>query len=576
MEAGTRGWTALRAGSWQTVAGVGVLWTADDGSVRAWLEPGSEVLLERLQCFDRLEAHRQRLAPLLADAASVDRVLQLLAARGLLVDAAECLAPGGASEDGHPPARPPLIAIRAYRRAAGLARLLDGLRAHEAQFGRRWRYLVVDDTREGDPQVAAVVADARRQGLSARLLSAARREAWLDSIARRVPAFAPHGPLRPLLDPAFPAATGARAWNAALLFGAGGSLTLLDDDFHLPWRARTAGAGTELRGSARQRIAYHRDGGAPEPAASFDVLSAAHALCGQRPHDALPLAAEDAAGLTAAQLGAWRERRIGAVLTGTYGAYAWDSTVFLNLAAHAGAPDGLWAVPFDAARLEGDAVSVAVDRPTLLPHGGFTPVAIDLRELAPFASTVGKADDVAFLHLLGALRRRHCAVEMPWLVGHAPPEPRQRRRLAELPLVADPNVLFGARVAHLADGIDGGDPSARWDALCALARAVAGEDDAALGAIARRWRTATVSQVVMLARRALDSGRSAPAPWREHATRVLHANQQALVGADPALAGLVDGLRTAMAQLAQGAAWADLWSLAQAEAGAWYEALGDC
>lgn len=573
MEPGSRQLVALRAGSWQPVAGVGVLWTSIDGRQRAWLEPGSEALLERLQRFDHAESHVQRLAPLFAQASRAASALGALASRGLLVDAAEALA-RAVRPDAPPPRRPPLVAIRTCRRPAGLARVLDDLLAHRHAHGGDWRCLVVDDAPEDDPRVADVVQAARRRGLDIRLLGAARREAWLASIARRLPQWDAPGPLRGLLDPRIAAATGARAWNAALLFGAGGTLSVLDDDFHLPWRVREPLPGADLRGAPQSRVAYHGDAGVPEAPAAFDALARAHALCGRGAIAELPVQPGDVAGLTDAQVADWCARRIGAVVTGTYGAYAWDSAVFLNLPTLPAARATLWAEPFDARRLEADAISLAVDRATIAHHGGFTPIALDLGGFAPFAVTAGKADDVAFLRLFAAVQPRHCAVEMPWLVGHQPPEPRQRRALAEAPLVADPNLLFGARVAQMAAAIDGADPRQRWAALCAMASALVDGDDAPIAAIVRQWRTGSLASVVSIARHALEQGgAAAPAAWRAHAQRVLQANQQALASADDGLGVLERGLRGAMSQLAAGAGWAALWSLAESEAEAWLDAL---
>jgi hypothetical protein len=573
MEPGSRRWVALRAGSWRAVAGVGVLWTAHDGRQRAWLEPGSEALLERLQRFDLVEAHLQRLAPLFPQPSRAAGALDALASRGLLVDAAEALA-RAARVDPPPPRRPPLLAIRTFRRPAGLARVLDGLLAHHHAHGGPWRCLVVDDAPDDDPRVGDAVHAARRRGLDVRLLGASRRDAWLASIARRLPQWDAPGPLRGLLDPRIPAATGARAWNAAVLFGAGGTLSVFDDDFHLPWRAREPQPGVDLRGASQSRIDYHRDAGVPEPPAAFDVIARAHALCGRGAIADLPVQPGDVAGLTDVQVADWCARRIGAVVTGTYGAYAWDSAVFLNLTTFPASRAALWAEPFDPRRLEADAISLAVERPSLVLQGGFTPIALDLTGFAPFAATMGKADDVAFLNLLAAVQPHHCAVEMPWLVGHQPPEPRQRRALAELPLVADPNLLFGARALHMAAAIDGGDARQRWAALCAMAAALVAGDDAAIAAITRNWRQGSLAQVVVMARRALEQGgAAAPAAWREHAQRVLQANQQALTAADDGLDVLVRGLRGAMTQLAAGADWAALWSLAETEAEAWLDAL---
>jgi hypothetical protein len=551
------------------VAGTGVCWSSDDDRRQVWLEPGSEGVLERLERFDTIDRHRQRLLPLFGESARVDAALGMLEARGLLVEAAQLLAPPPA----HPPPaarRAPLVAIRAHRRPAALSRLLDGLLAHERRHGVARRHLVIDDTPAGDPAVAAIVAAAQDAGLGVRLFAARERGRWLAAIAQRIPEWRTQGPLRALLDPSIPAATGARAWNTALLFAAGARLALLDDDFHLPWRARAARPGVELGGAAHSRAVYPQ-GGAAEPELERDALADGFALLGRSAYAAAPPRAEDVAGLAAAQVADWRDRRVGAVITGTYGAYAWDSTVFLNLAARAGVPGGLWAEPFDPARLDGDAVGLAVDRPTLLRAGGFTPLALDLEDFAPFAATAGKADDTAFLHLLDAVRPGHCALELPWLVGHAPPEPRPRRARAEAPLLADANVLFGARVAHLGMGIDTRDPQRRWSALCALADGLAAEDDIALARIARRWRAATLAQVVGLARSALEHGAGAPAEWRRHVERVLEANQRAL--AEPEVGALLPGFRLGLSQLARGAAWAELWSLARRESEAWLDAL---
>ncbi len=573
MESSSPRLVALRPGSWQPVAGVGVLWTSQDGRQRAWLEPGSEALLERLQRFDRAEAHVQRLAPLFAQPSHAAAALGALASRGLMLDAADALAPVDAS-DTAPARRVPLVAIRTFRRPAGLAHVLDGLLAHRHAHGGSWRCLVVDDAPEDDPRVADAVRAARRGGLEIRLLGAAQRTSWLASITRRLPEWDAPGPLRGLLDPGIPAATGARAWNAALLFGAGGTLSLLDDDFHLPWRVRESLPGIDLRGTATARIAYHRDAVVPEAPATFDVLARAHALCGRNPIAELRVQPADVAGLTAAQVEDCRRRRIGAVVTGTYGAYAWDSAVYLNLSPLPAARAALWAEPFDERRLEADAISLAVDRAAIVHHGLFTPIALDLTGFAPFAATAGKADDVAFMRLFAAVQPRHCAVDLPWLVGHQPPEPRQRRAKAEAPLIADPNLVFAARAAQMAGAIDGGDARHRWSALCAMASALLDGDDAQIAAIARNWRVGSLAHVVGMAQHALDqAGTAAPATWREHASRVLQANRQALSTSDAGEDVLARGLRGAMSQLAAGESWAALWSLAEAEADGWYGAL---
>lgn len=573
MEADGPRLIALRPGAWQAVAGVGVLWTSHDGRRRAWLEPGSEALLERLQRFDRAEAHVQRLAPLFAQPARAAAALDAVASRGLLLDAAEALAPVEATVAA-PARRPPLLAIRTSRRPAGLARVLEGLLAHQREHGGDWRCLVVDDAPDEDPRVADAVHAARRAGLGVRLLGASQRAAWLASIARRLPQWAAPGPLRGLLDPRIPASTGARAWNAALLFGAGGTLSVLDDDFHLPWRVREPLPGVDLRGTAQARIAYHRDAEVPEPPASFDVLARAHALCGRDAVAELAVRPADLAGLTAAQVEDCRRRRIGAVVTGTYGAYAWDSAVYLNLSPLPAARAALWAEPFDERRLDADAISLAVDRAAIVHHGLFTPIALDLTGFTPFAATAGKADDVAFLRLFAAVQPHHCAVDLPWLVGHQPPEPRQRRARAEAPLIADPNLVFAARAAQMAAAIDGGDARHRWAALGAMASALLDGDDAQIAAIARNWRIGSLAHVVGMAHHALEqAGPAAPTAWREHARRVLAANQQALSSTDDGVDLLARGLREAMSQLADGDAWAALWSLAESEAPDWYDAL---
>ncbi len=569
---GTEPLIALRPGLVRGHGPHGVSYAARDTRRHLLLEPGMDLVMQALRPFQT----RAQALTAIARATGIGEtraaaVLSLLDNARLLVTPDDVRAKSSST----PTRGTPLICVRAYRRPASLHRLLNSLHDHLRRFDTPAEVLIIDD----DPRVDPVIADearafARASGRVVALLDAPARRQWLDALAvNDDPA------LTNLLDSERAAsANGARSWNAALLMGAGGVISLLDDDYALP--LAELGAPTrrvELRRATSRYLRFHDDPASlPTRPASEDWYARALSWAGANAAEVLEAFAPttaDFAGVLAEDVAALAEQRVAACVTGTWGANPWDSTVYHNMP-NAPALRDLWREPFALARLNGDAIEQGACEPTFVRSAGFTPLALDARELLPFAAPHGKAYDLGFHQWLHALHPRAIALELPVALGHVPPETHDRLAVSRQALIADANVYLGARVATAAEVLVARDPLSRLRALAAICAEHAASDESTLRESVREWHDGHVCALLVLLRGALAmGGERAPAPWRDHVRAIIAANDAALA-AEAWPSERLRPFRDALDTCARGAeAWAATWERARNDNARWRETL---
>ncbi|HET7844676.1 MAG TPA: hypothetical protein VFL14_11035, partial [Xanthomonadales bacterium] len=462
------------------------LWRSWDGAIGARL---SRLELHALSCceaFAPRDALVARIASTGVPAAQAGTLLDRLVARGLLREPAGFV-PADAQPGGD--VGEPLVAIRTCARPASLDRLLRSLREDERRFGCTRRYVVVDDSRERDvldANRAAIAAFASASRSAIAHFDLAARADRFDALTAQCDDAQRAAAAALLLRAGGSVATGALTWNWAVLLGAGGALSMLDDDFVFPLRL-PPGAESRLEARDETKAAMRFFDGPAGPSLSllpeepFAYLRRFVGHSGAALHRATPPDATKLAGRTPADAGLLAlAGTVQCAIASTWGAFAWDSSVYFNALDDASMRDLLRA-PFDATRLNGDECWYGVLAPRLTSGGVFTPLLIDDRTLAPFATTWGKADDTAFLALFAALRAHPLMALVPASVGHAPPEPRDRVARSREPLIHDLNSWLAWYVGEVSGLLHGDDPALRLVALGALCAELAGSSDREVG-----------------------------------------------------------------------------------------------
>src|SRR5580765_7205056 len=170
---------------------------------------------------------------------NVQRVLQSLVDRGLLVSDRAFLDRLASAPPSAPAPAPRAVFIRACNRPAELERLLRSLADYERRFRASRRYVLLDDS----TNVAAANRHrdllrefARSTGCVVTYLGTAEQSRLVERLAKAVPASAKTLPSVLLRSDAQHDFGGGRTWNLALLLAAGSRLVLLDDDNSLPLR----------------------------------------------------------------------------------------------------------------------------------------------------------------------------------------------------------------------------------------------------------------------------------------------------------------------------------------------------
>lgn len=406
--------------------------------------------------FRTLDEHaatiRQRVPGLADKGDAVQRVLQSLIGKGLLV---EDRAFGERLTAAQPVSLPDLRAvfIRACDRPAQLGALLDSLAADEARHGLRRRYVVLDDSRDDGL--------ARRNAeLIARFNSAAggravhvdstRWRKWVAGVERAVPAQA-SGVRHALLRDTGSGAGfgGGRACNVAALLGAGARYALLDEDFQLPLkRAPGWRPGFELFGGSEMPVHFYPDVAtalADGEELTVDPFAEQLQWCGQalgavlgsRPEFGAPRHA--LAGLAPSRIGALRaDARVIATCNGHRGSSGTARSDWLFLLDRA-SREVFWRDRDSYLRnLEATAVWSGPSMPRVIEQGHFTPFLLDGTRLLPPTAPSGRSEDLLFGMLCRVADPSSVVLHTPYAIGHV--QERARRRSAHLFEVETPSV----------------------------------------------------------------------------------------------------------------------------------------
>jgi hypothetical protein len=556
---------AAASGRLQPLGQGGYLWSDRHGRARQ-LSEAEAFVLDRCAVFRPAAEQLGELTSAGMDAGLARRLLERLAASGLLLDAAQLLAqaPTVASPIAAPPA--PLLVVRSWQRPAGVARLLASLRELEQRHGAAYRIVVVDDTDDGGfaAQTSELVAaHARLARGCIRLLGPAQREQAIAALAEGV-CDSRSPVLRQMLDPAHQCAlSGSRSWNWAQLLGAGGCLSILDDDTSFPLRLPDdASAVYELADASEAGVRFFD---ADECLAARELEREPYAWLGER------------LGVPAVGLlrGGWRDAALrgrradeldylldGAVTVGVvpglYGGLALDTSAYV-VHGTGYTQASLWRPGFSPHRLEADSVWHCYPHPRLTSHAVYTPLLLDAREPLPFAGTWGRVDDQYFLTLLRAMAAPIAFVHVSAMLGHRDLVPRGRADAALRALPVDINLFIAglfARWGGVQAGVD------RWQRLAGIATLAAGWAQADDGMLACEWLEfrRRMRAVIVLQVEAGLADPAAPPAWCTFAREVARVNRQAMID-DVASAQELARIRSALRQVFEFAQlWPRLWS----------------
>lgn len=538
-------------------------WCVDGEAGLAEVDALEAALLPRLILMETIDAHSAALSRALnAPADAVAAALRRLQSRGLVWTLDQFL---GADQADAAALPDPLVAIRTRGRPVALAALFDSLLEDERRFGVVRRYLVIDDAPASarDPQVAnAVVRFARASGSEVRLLDAGNR-------ARLVGDLPPS--LRGLLDADVrDGPSGARAWNLALLCGAGGTVGLLDDDFRFPLRSpswalaaldpatgpESATRWLDERDLALQglqpipdepyaRLRSYLGKSSGELVASFGLDQA---VARRQPVATLP--------------GRFGPRRASVVGVGVHGVLNEDTVVHV-LAGDPASRAALVRAPFEAQRLRGESVWRGVLAPRLMAVGVFTPLLIDARSLRPPTLPHGKADDSLFLALLPALDPGAGYLGLPASIGHVDAAPRNRVARTREPDREDICGWLASLVAYSIATLPSPANDGRRKVLSARLTALAGADDHELTLCHLDLRDRRLAALVTRLRHSrAELGASAPPELANLLDESAAANERLLF--ERQIPGArIAAMREACAALAEALdAWPELWASA--------------
>ncbi len=540
-------------------------WRRWDDGARASLTREEGLALAACEHFATRDQHVARLRQHGMDAHRAAALLDRFVIDGLLVeprwffdyrDGARS-APVGAGVD-------PWLVVRAYERPEGLRRLLSSWANARRDGARPRRLLVVDDTRS--PERARATLDEVRAHVAAsgdavHYLGPEQRAAAIDALCARDDRAA----LAELLDPECPSAiTGSRTWNWAILRGAGGCLSILDDDTSFPLRLPTGAARSlDLIDHSEAEIEFFDDDGyaraAVVPGDPYEALGqwlrgeAGELIArdGWRQETLVDRSPRDLLGMVAGA-------RVIGVVPGLYGGLALNTSAYA-ITGEASSLRSLWREPFHHGRLQADRVWHAYRHPRLTVHAVYTPLLLDDAGLLPFAGTWGRVDDTYFLMLTRAIAGPVLFAHVPAMLGHLDLRPRERAEALRQPLPVDRNAFLAHLFGEAGAALRGEDRERRLRAIGALCGALACARDYELAAEIARFRHTMLLRWVEHAQRQLDTHPRAPAAWREavgEATRVTRAQAATERIAGDELARY----RRALMQVESGArVWPEAW-----------------
>ena len=232
---------------------------------------------------------------------AVRALLERCAREGLLVGVDALVARFGASSGA---VRPDIadIAVRTCDRPALLARLLASAEGLQARSGRRWRWLVIDDSRDVTSQRANAAEIGRRRGLEVTHSDQVAAGALASALRARFPRqkeqidwLLGEGPVE---EPTY-----GRSLNHALLRLAGRAFLTVDDDVVLePRRAPLSEPGFAMSDDSDELLCFESDAALQRacPPLDVDPLALHSDWLGLALSDAWPRAMREAGALAVA------------------------------------------------------------------------------------------------------------------------------------------------------------------------------------------------------------------------------------------------------------------------------------
>lgn len=548
--------------------------------------------------FQPLEVHVRRVAAGIAGLAgkeqAVRRVLEGLAARGLLVTADAWLT-RFASTPAVELAPVAGIFIRACDRPAQLEALLASLIGHARRFGLPGPVAVIDDSTEAANTAAhrRLLADfAAASGVEVRHVDQAVWSAIAEDLEQRA------GPAAAALLRRPRRFAGRRGGgigkNLASLLAAGCRYLLLDDDFLFPLRAHPQ-AARGLRPAPLGWAVRSFDDVDGALAAGTEVerdLLAEHlVLCGQNLGaacarlPAMGMAAADLAGLAPSRAPLLDPgRRVLSTVNGHRGQSGASGVAWLFLLDPA-ARSALCRDEASWTRLRGDPpVWWGTACFQVSDGGAFTPFAVDASRLLPPTSAFGRGEDALFSALCAVAHGDAVQIDTPYAIGHRQEGARDRSELFGLPETPDLNHCLAEFARSVAGDLHGTDPARRLSVCAARLEDLASGSEATVLHYLQEYLAYRRSLFIEQAQQVLAAtGTGLPRAWHEDLARLIEANGRALIErGPPRLAGwpagagsadcaaafreeamaLVDGLR----------AWPAAWEVALGAARGWLAA----
>lgn len=546
--------------------------------------------LDQCREFRTLDEHVARIASVIPGLAgqseAVRRVLSGLVERGVLRSDEQFLAALG-GQAAHQPLPLRALVIRACDRPAQLAALLESLRGHQAQFDRRDTVVLIDDSRSADNQRLHQDLLSRygtETGSAVRWIGPAQAQALCDRLVRARPEAARALPGL-LLQRGQAGFGGGRGYNLALLLTAGGALSLIDDDYLLPFRrASVAQDGIEPLAWTPFAARFHASGEAAlasgEPL-SVDGFAVQQQLVGATlgsvladSSGAYALKREQLRGHSLARLAHLRaDARILSTFTGSRGAsFTSDSAWLYQLPT--GSRQDFWADRDSYLRnIEAEAVEFAPERLVAREFGLFTPFMLDNSGLLPCTSVQGRGEDGLFGVVSSYMYPRSLSLHLPITIGHRQEGRRGRFERATQALTPGFNRFLRDWVRNQAVPARAADPASRLQLLAAqmddLAQASAAVRIDVLDEYLRYVRADLIDQL----QQQLLNEPKAPVYWAADVRRIVEANGRALLdGGAPRLdewprdidaAGCAQELAGRCQVLAEAyRCWPDVWRTA--------------
>ncbi len=507
--------------------------------------------LDQCREFRTLDEHVARVTSVLpglgGQAEAVRHVLSGLAERGVLRTDSQFLDALTRAGDDRPAALA-AVAVRACDRPAQLERLLASLAGHGRRHGRNDPVWILDDSRDDEARSrhqALAREHAGAAGVAVRHLGAAQAAALCERLGRELPQAREQ--LRHLLLREGDGAGfgGGRGYNLALLLSAGRRLSLLDDDYLLPFhQASVARPGLEpTPGTAFE--ARFQDGLPASLATGEDLAQDGFALQQDlvgsplgaaiaRHPDLLGLDRERLRGQTLARLAHLTgQARVLATYTGTRGASFTGDSLWLYRLADA-SREAFWASREGyLANVHAESLEFAPARAIARPYGLFTPFMLDNSRLLPCTAVHGRGEDGLFGVAANYLYPDALTLHLPITIGHVQEGRRDRHARAMAPLTPGINRFLREWIVNQAQPARSADPGERLALLAAQLEDLAGAPEAVrIEMLEEYLRYVRADLIEHLQQQILDNPK-APVYWLADVRQIVEVNGRALLAGEP-------------------------------------------